>query len=468
MSNRKSIAIHSILYGAGRILSRALAFMLLPMLTRHIVPAEFGTWQLIVLLSSVLLPVSQLGLNNALFRFYIFADTKAKGRVLFNAISASTLWSFALFGVIYTLARPLSSFLLDTASKPGLILLGGIVGILDGWFILFTLIYRIEERPVLFTLYTLIQTGVTLIAAYILVVRLNMGVEGILLAFILGNLCGIVPVLPGLIKRMDVHFDMRILGEMLHFGLPFVPVMLTTIVFTMADRWLIKEMAGFDDAGIYSAGYRIGSLVLLVLTAFRFAWSPRMYVLFKKGLLKAALPDVFRHLGAVLALATAGLALFSREITGLFVDEAYSGALWIGPIVGSAYFFDGLCLLLESGIYVEGRTKVLPIITFFGAAMNIALNVYLIPKYGILGAAMATVLAYIFLAAMYFRVGQSLLPVRIPWLTLLLFVLVMASAFLYSWFFEGFWPRIGAFLALAGMILLQVGDDIKAVLGRQK
>ncbi len=445
-----------------------MAFILLPILTDSLHPVEFGVKELVALLSSIILPVAQLGLNNALFRFYIMTDEDRRGRVLFNAISATALWSFVLFIMMYFLSRPVSSLLLDTAAKPGLIMLGTLVGILDGWFILFTLIYRIEERPISFTFFTCLQTLVTLIGAWILVVKLGMGVEGVLLAFIIGNLAAIIPVVPGLIRRMDAHLDLPLLGDMLHFGLPFVPVMLTTIIFTMADRWLVKELGSFEEAGIYSAGSKLGSLVLLVLTAFRFAWSPRLYILFKQGVLEKVLPGIYRQLSAVLTIAVAGLTLFSREFAGIFIADTYEGVLWIGPIIGIAYFFDGFCLLSESGIYVHQRTKVLPVITLFGAAMNIALNVYLIPTHGIEGAAWATVGAYFFLAVLYYRVGNTLLPVKIPWGNLLVDIAVIAGSFVYAFFIDGLVFRVGAFLALTGLVLLQVGDELRIILGRKQ
>jgi len=80
-----------------------MAFILLPILTDSLHPVEFGVKELVALLSSIILPVAQLGLNNALFRFYIMTDEDRRGRVLFNAISATALWSFVLFIMMYFL-----------------------------------------------------------------------------------------------------------------------------------------------------------------------------------------------------------------------------------------------------------------------------------------------------------------------------------------------------------------------------
>ncbi|MFP4458260.1 MAG: oligosaccharide flippase family protein [Candidatus Zixiibacteriota bacterium] len=466
--NKKvSLLKHTIVYGAGRVLSRVLSVLLLPLFTNYLIPSEFGLWQLLVLYSSAIMAISQLGLNNSLFRFYILAAKKHRGKVVFSVILGMTGFSALIIVAANLLKGHLSMLLTGTDIHAMLVLLATIVGVLDGLFITLSLLYRIEERPMKYTAYSIAQTAGTLLLAIIFIVLFDYGVEGIFYAFAIGNFLVIIPLLWNAFSRMDLHFDAALFWELLIYGIPFVPVLLATMIFSLIDRWLLRYILGMHEVGLYSAGYKIASFVLLVLTAFRFAWSPRMYQLYKERKLMQYLPSLYKKLGGLLAAASCFVIFFGREVFDILISsDDYMAGVWIAPIVGVAYYFDGISLLAESGIYIKKRTGVLPIITILGAMINISLNLYLIPKIGINGAAIATVISYIVLTIFYIRADRLLLRVKIPFVTLLVQLLIMAIAFAISWTSPHILFRIAGFvLSLIALILTMGGfGEIRKIL----
>jgi O-antigen/teichoic acid export membrane protein len=162
--------------------------------------------------------------------------------------------------------------------------------------------------------------------------------------------------------------------------------------------------------------YALGAGVKFALSAFEPAWGPFVYSRIHEADAPRTLARVITWAWLAFAAAGAGIAIFARELLEIFTSrpEFRLGAPVI-PVVALAYLFHGVFLLTSIGIGVRKRTRWYPIITGASATTNVAANLVLIPRLGMLGAAWATVLSYAVMAGLGFAISRRLYPLPLEW-----------------------------------------------------
>ena len=198
---------------------------------------------------------------------------------------------------------------------------------------------------------------------------------------------------------------------MLAFGLPLVPTALAMWALMLVDRLMLGRLAGLDDVGQYAAANRVVAVLLLGVTAFATAFGPYALSLYSEDreLEKRVRARALTYLTAALTLGALVLALFARELLALLApgyDRAYQA---VGLVALGAVSF-GVSSVAMAGISFARRTGWFAVLTLGAAALNIGLNLILIPAFGMIGAAAATAIAFAALAAGHYVVSQRLYP----------------------------------------------------------
>jgi O-antigen/teichoic acid export membrane protein len=258
-----------------------------------------------------------------------------------------------------------------------------------------------------------ITTGLTLL----LVVTLDLGVKGVFLAGLVAPAIALMIGLRTILRTVTGTFSRRELHTMLAFGLPFVPVSLATWVIQLSDRFFVLKFASAGDLGLYSLGVRYSNLLLLPVTAFGIAWAPFFLALYNKDRV-----EELRVRGRTLSLVTLGLtwaavaiAASSYTFFSVVTGRAFVDAHQVVGVLVPGIVAVGMNTVLMSGISIARRTHYFIRYTFYAAGMNLLLNLVLIPRWGILGAALSTSLTYVALAAMYGWRAQRLDPAPFDW-----------------------------------------------------
>ncbi|HID12177.1 MAG TPA: hypothetical protein EYP17_12925, partial [Candidatus Latescibacteria bacterium] len=206
-----------------------------------------------------------------------------------------------------------------------------------------------------------------------------------------------------LLTKYPPRFSPAQLKRMLRFGLPLLPASLAIWILTWSDRYLLRLLTNYSEVGLYDVAYKFGMIVNMVLvTPFRTAWLPFLFSVRDN-------PDSERIYGTVLTYFLIAamalfllLSLFSREIVRLLTTPDYLPAHRAIPLIALGYLCYGVYYIVDAGVLLEGKTQFYPLITGAGAALNVGLNLWLIPRFGMMGAALATLIAYVFIAcAMY-------------------------------------------------------------------
>jgi len=392
----KRLVRHSAIYGLGGIVSRILGVLLLPLYTRYLRPSDYGAIETLIALSAVLVTVFRLGISSAFFRFY-FDETDEAGRTLVVRTSfwftmASATLALAL-GVIF--ATQISHVLFGTDHRADLVR-ASFVGL---WaqmnYEQLTSLFRVEERSVSYVIATLANLLVTVAATLVLVVGFDQRALGV----IVGNFTGTLVVWAVLLAyrrfQLGLQFDYGLFRRMNHFGLPLVPSALALWAVNFIDRLFLVRLSSVREVGLYSIGVRVASAIVLLLTAFRAAWPAFAYSIEDDDEARETYGYVLTYLIFVASWLALALGLLSPWIVHVLTTPAfYPASRVVAPLAFSGVAFAGY-IVMAIGVGRARRTQFNWIVTGIGALVNVGLNIALIPPYGMMGAAIATVAAYV-------------------------------------------------------------------------
>ena len=315
------------------------------------------------------------------------------------------------------LASDISQVLFGT-SKDAELVAASFVGLWAGmnWTQL-TNLFRVEERSAAFVSASIANILVTVGATLILVVALDKGPIGV----IVGNFTGTLAVYAVLVlyrrEQLGLEFDRELLRRMNTFGLPLVPSALFLWMTNFSDRIFLVKLADMHEVGLYSVGVRIASAIVLLLTAFRLAWPAFAYSIEDDASRAPHVrlrPDLSRRRHDVggdgpRASLARGSCGGSRPNPTSSRRRAWS-ALSHSPRSRSPG--------TSSSRSVSGasrRTQFNWVVTGAAAMVNIALNLILIPPYGMMGAAVATIAAYTTMFVGMAWWSQRIYPVAYQW-----------------------------------------------------
>jgi len=405
---------HSAVYGLGGVVSRILAVFLLPLYTRYLDREDLGAVGLVVALTAVLVTILRLGISSAFFRFYFESTDPAQRRLVVRTSFWFTMAS-ATAGLAagVALAEPVAD-LLGLADAD--LVRAGFVGI---WaqmnYEQLTALFRAEERSTAFVLASLANIAVTIGATVLLVVVWEQGALGVIVGNFTGTLAVYLALLAVHREQLGLQFSRPLLREMNRFGIPLVPAALALIAVNFSDRFFLVHLAGLDEVGLYEIGVRIASAMVLLLTAFRMAWPAFAYSIEDDGEARRTYAYVLTYLVVVASWLALALGLLAPWLVRLLTQpEFYAGERVVAPLAfgGMAY---AAYIVMAIGVGRAKRTQFNWLITGLAAVVNVALNLLLIPPYGMMGAAVATVAAYgvMFVAMTWY--AQRVFPVPYQW-----------------------------------------------------
>jgi O-antigen/teichoic acid export membrane protein len=407
---------HSVIYGLGGLVSRILAVILLPLYTRYLTPSDYGVVETLIALTTVIGIALALGIGSAFFRFY-FDSTEPADRRRVLRTSFWFIMGMATLGLVVgvALSSEISQALFGT-TKDARLVAASFVGLWAGmnWAQL-TNLFRVEERSVAYVTASLTNILVTIGTTLLLVVVLEKGPMGV----IVGNFTGTLTVYLVLVfyrrEQLGLEFDRKLFREMNRFGMPLVPSALFLWVTNFSDRLFLDKLADTHEVGLYSVGVRIASAMVLLLTAFRMAWPAFAYSIEDEKEAKRTYGFVLTYLVLVATWMATGLALLSPWIVEWIAAPAFaSSSRVVGPLAFSTVSFAGY-IVVAVGVGRSRRTQFNWVVTGAAAIVNIALNLVLIPPYGMIGAAVATIAAYTTMFVGMSWWSQRIYPVPYQW-----------------------------------------------------
>jgi O-antigen/teichoic acid export membrane protein/glycosyltransferase involved in cell wall biosynthesis len=407
---------HSAIYGIGGLVSRVIAVILLPLYTRYLTPSDYGKIETLLALTTVMGLVLRAGITSAFFRFYFDVEDDA-GRLRVLRTSFWFTMGGGTLGLVLLLifASPVSSLLFGTTSAANLVRAAAVALWATVNYEQMTSLFRVEERSMAFVCASLANVFITIGLTLLLVVGMEEGALGVIVGNFSGTLIVYLALLGYRREQLGLQFDRGLLREMNHFGLPLVPTALFLWITNFSDRFFLVKLASVSEAGLYSVGVRVASAMVLLLTAFRMAWPAFAYSISDEGEARRTYAYVLTYLTVVTAWMALALTLLSPWLVDLLAAPRFAASEEVvGPLAFATVSY-GAYIVIAIGVGRARRTQFNWVVTGAAAVVNIALNFALIPAYGMIGAAIATVAAYTTMAVGMAWWSQKIYPVPYQW-----------------------------------------------------
>jgi O-antigen/teichoic acid export membrane protein len=227
-----------------------------------------------------------------------------------------------------------------------------------------------------------------------------------------------------------MSFSRPAISKALRFGLPLLVSMLAAWLIGYADRYVLGRFRPTAEVGLYSLAYSVGMGMSIVATAVNQAWTPAFYDLAETKEGSSKLRRLTTIYGAGITLLACAFVLFSRELTQVLAAPAYRAAAGLTPIVVLGYYLQAMYFVTVTPIFFMRKTNLLIAITGPAAAVNLAANYMLVPKWGMHAAAWVTVVTFAVLAGGSWVVSSRVRPRSFEHRQLVSLVVLFALVFL--------------------------------------
>jgi O-antigen/teichoic acid export membrane protein len=417
----------------SQIITTILSAATLPALTKSFSTASYGIWTQINVTTGLIVPVLTLQFGNAVVRFLAGENDKTTRRRSLGAMFCAILiFSIILFIPIGIFAPQLSNFLFNNTSYVHFVYLTFLWTFIEGLTGFF--ISYLRARGQMLTL-SIIQVlfSVSHLVLIVVLATLGFGLERIIIwlifvdsLFTIGTLCIIVR-LEGFPTPNFTRMKTFLL-----FSIPQVPTGLLIWIIASSDRFFITHFLSLSETGIYSSSDLLGGIIILLyfpiifvlLPAVSKAWeqnrrdSVRIYFEYSiKLFLTLAIP------------AAVGLSILSQPILRIITSSDYLAGWQLVLLVSIGTIFSGLFQINSYIIYLVEKTPWITLIALIAAIISVTLNYVLIPRIGIIGCAISTVVSYFTLSTIIFILTRQIVKYNINfiyWGKVVIATLIMA------------------------------------------
>lgn len=386
---------NSIIYLGGTILNKAIPFLLLPIFTSYLATNEFGVMSIYLMMISFFSAFIGMSLNTNISKNFFKYSKESLALMIGNILILLSITTLIYFLICFSITLFYDT-LFSIPSKWVLVI--PLISFMQMLTTINLTILRNEGNAVMYGVFEIVNTLINIGVALLVLIHFDMGwisrPIGIISAF---SIFGILSILymykHGYIR---LKYDRAEIKAILKLSTPLIPHVVGAIIIGLSDRFFIEKMINIEMVGIYSVGYMFGQVVMIFTEAFIMAWSPWFYKMLseptehkKRKIVKYSY--LYILVVFMIALLVSG---FAKLALPYFVDERYQEAgdyvFWIA--IG--YAIHGVYKIFFPYIVHISKTAFLGISTMIAAILNLVFNYFLIDKFGAIGAAYATAIAF--------------------------------------------------------------------------
>ncbi len=397
----KETSKHSAVYLIGNVAIKVIGLVLIPLYTnpKYLSMVDYGALAILEATVILIVGIIETPMSASLTRWYWDKEYLGYQKSIF----------FSSFVFLIIITAPTILILLHFSDSLSTLLFKSVSYSLILKFTFLSVGFRILNDQIL-NLAKLKSKSVLYSSAFLIKLLLILGIIlwGIILkgygliiiwqANAIGEFVILLILLPFVFKNSKLNFQKKIIKEMLAYGTPLMLAATSGVLLAVTDRYMLNSMSGLEKTGIYSLGFRIANTLKLVISVpIGLALSPILMKKINEKKNHLFYAKVMTYSGFIFTLGLLGLSLFSLEILKIFTGSAkYWAANGIVPIISFALFFGLIKDNVTIGLIIKKRTKIIGLLFFTTAILNIVLNLLFIPIWGIYGAALATLCSQLF------------------------------------------------------------------------
>ncbi len=396
------------IYSIGNVAVKAAGLLLAPILlnSRFLPIADYGYLALLLVTAQLCILTFGIGIASGLLRFHSDPRfSQQRERLPLTALVSSVFVAGAVSLAVYFLfGNSISRLLLDSPSARPLV----------GWMLVYVSLkvsgsvalmhLRVTDRPGQYAALVVAEMIVLFASAYLFIVQFGWALRGAVLSYVVAGGVSAVASVALMIPRVSLRLAPSVVGPLMRFGAPLVVAGLAAWLLNVGDRYMLKWLSETVAVGLYDFGSRVGGIVnLLFVQSFQLAFAVAGLRQFDEGKLDLH-RSAMRHYAvwtgwfvlALAVLADDGMLLLVRVFG---VDPFYFGIKSVVLPVAAGFWFYGVYHVAVNVLYGLERTRMIAGFVLAAAILNLALNYLLIPPLGVVGAAVATTVAFAALAS---------------------------------------------------------------------
>jgi O-antigen/teichoic acid export membrane protein len=441
-SHIQEIFSHTAIYGVGIMLNKFLSFLLIPIYTYYFSPADLGLYNLVQSLWLFIILIYVYGMETAFIKFFIDAkEDKHKTEIYSTSLLLISFTSLIFSVIIYFLSGSISNIIGFENIDKGkyLIKILSILLFFDTISRFPLLLLRAELKAKVYFYLSVSTLIINLFFNVLFIIFFHLNVEAILYSYIISVIYTLITGMIITKKFFAFNFSVKDAKELVIYGNKFIYFGIFLLLIDVSDRFFLKYFFDESIVGIYSANYRLGTVMSLAIAAFRFSWTPYFLNLSENPENKKIISETFTYfifaglfLFLFFSFFTEPIVKYSFGGFSLLNSKYYSGLVII-PIILLSYFFSGLFANLNVVPFYSNKTSILLLVSLEGLLINVILNILLIPKFQMLGAAYSTLFTYAYMFVHIYLKSQKLYKIEYQWKSIL--VLSLSGIILFVLFY---------------------------------
>lgn len=456
----KKLFSNTIIFAIGSFSSKILVFLLLPLYTSALSQEAYGVADLLVQSANLLIPIVTLAITESVIRFGL--DKKYNKKTVFTASLMIILCGMIVLAAV----MPFIS-MIKYVKGYGLLLY--VYVFIASIKLHVSEFIRAKQLVKLYAFNGIVTTFSMLILNIIFLLVLKIGILGYMLAIVLSDFISILFLT--YIAQLYKYFSLKslkksVMKQMLVFSVPLMPAMIMWWITNVSDRFLVQGYLGEGANGIYAAAYKIPTIITTIYSMFNQAWNLSAITEYDSKKKEKFYSNVFNSNQSIIYVVAGGILLFLIPLTEILMSDKFFIAYKYTPILVLASIFTCFTSFFGSIYAATKKSKNSLYTILFGAILNIILNIILIPRIGINGASIATVVSYFLIFFLRIIDINRFMKIRVNIinmiLSMMLLIVMTASTLLMEKFL--FIPLILCFITLVIINFSVILKSAKAVL----
>jgi O-antigen/teichoic acid export membrane protein len=388
------------------------SLILVPIVTRHLTTSDYGVLDLLQQTSVVISVLLGINFASALGYFY-FEPNAVKARVVSTTLAGALLFGTLAGGAGCLLAAPISGLVLKSpVYAPYLRLIFAAMPLsflLEAGFSWL----RAEDRTPQFTGAVLLRLSLILAGTLILLLHFGFRIGAVVGANVIA--VGVVALLVAAtgVRLHGFRLDRVLFKRMFRFALPLTVSALALFVIHFGDRFILPRYRSFADLAVYAVAYKLGMLLGPVQAAFEAYWGAQVYQIVKRPDAGSVFSRTFTYLTLTMSICALGVLVATKPALRIMTPPAYFRAAALVPIIVLAYYIRALGDFFRYLFLAQGKPSYDAACNWITAGCSLGAYVLLIPPYGILGAAVATLLTFALAGAVSMIWSYRIWPYRL-------------------------------------------------------
>lgn len=382
-------------FSIGPIVGAVFSFITIPIITYFISPSEYGRVSMFTLFQNVLGMIAYLGLDQAYIKFYHDEEDKEK-LMLHSIVPALSLAVLVSIGV-FLFKEPLATWLYGSTEDLSCvyILIPYLPFFVVERFILIK--YRMEQKGMLYSFFSIFSKAALLVLSVLTLKYYLCGYQSVIYSTVLAQILTTVLLIISCYKNNKItvsEWEWSYVKTLLKYSLPLIPATIVGWVLNSMDKIMIRSLCDYQQLGLYDTALKIVSVLAIVQNCFSTFWSPIAFKWNKEKKETEKFEEVGKILSIIMVSMFMGILTFKEVIIKILSPDYYN-AVEILPFLLIYPIMYTVSEVTVVGIYFSGKSVTTIIVAVCSCVLNVTLNSLLIPKYGAIGASIATGCSYI-------------------------------------------------------------------------